>query len=125
MRLLLAENSHINQEVMLRMLKGLGFEHVDTAWDSVQAVALARKELTNYDLILMDINMPHLDGVGATVEIRNTGLQIPIITMTANALKGQAESYLAKGMDDYIAKPVDRQLLLKTLLKWIQCTISS
>ncbi|OCK90866.1 uncharacterized protein K441DRAFT_680090 [Cenococcum geophilum 1.58] len=124
-RLLLAEDNHINQKVMLRMLKGLGFEHVDTALDGVQAVALARKKLTNYDLILMDINMPHLDGVGATVEIRNAGLQIPIIAMTANALKGQAESYLAKGMDDYIAKPVDRQLLLKTLLKWIQCTISS
>jgi osomolarity two-component system sensor histidine kinase TcsA len=124
-RLLLAEDNHINQKVMLRMLKSLGFEHVDTALDGVQAVALARKKLTNYDLILMDINMPHLDGVGATVEIRNAGLQIPIIAMTANALKGQAESYLAKGMDDYIAKPVDRQLLLKTLLKWIQCTISS
>ena len=124
-RLLLAEDNHINQKVMLRMLKGLGFEHVDTALDGVQAVALAKKELINYDVILMDINMPHLDGIGATVEIRNAGLQIPIIAMTANALKGQAESYLAKGMDDYIAKPVDRQLLLKTLLKWIQCTISS
>ncbi|OCL10785.1 hypothetical protein AOQ84DRAFT_314914 [Glonium stellatum] len=124
-RLLLAEDNHINQKVMLRMLKGLGFEHIDTALDGVQAVALAKKEPPNYDLILMDVNMPHLDGVGATIEIRDAGLQVPIIAMTANALKGQAESYLAKGMDDYISKPVDRQLLLKTLLKWIQCTISS
>jgi osomolarity two-component system, sensor histidine kinase TcsA len=57
--------------------------------------------------------MPALDGIGATMEIRKVGVNIPIIAMTANALKGDVDVYLAKGMNDYISKPVDHQLLLK------------
>jgi osomolarity two-component system sensor histidine kinase TcsA len=60
--------------------------------------------------------MPIQDGLSATKDIRAKGLQVPIIAMTANALKGQAESYIAKGMTGYIAKPVDRNLLVKLLL---------
>jgi osomolarity two-component system sensor histidine kinase TcsA len=68
----------------------------------------------------MDINMPVLDGIGATAEIRKISPNIPIIAMTANALKGDVDVYLAKGMNDYIPKPVDRQLLLKVLLNWLK-----
>jgi osomolarity two-component system sensor histidine kinase TcsA len=68
----------------------------------------------------MDVNMPVQDGVSATKELRAKGLQTPIIAMTANALKGQAESYIAKGMTGYIAKPVDRDLLVKLLLSCLQ-----
>jgi len=64
--------------------------------------------------------VPVLDGVGATTEIRKAGLHIPIVAMTANALKGDLDACLAKGMDDYIPKPVDRQLLLKILLNWLK-----
>ena len=60
--------------------------------------------------------MPLLDGVSATKQIRDKGVQTPIIAMTANALKGQAESYIAKGMSAYVSKPVDRGLLVKVLL---------
>jgi osomolarity two-component system sensor histidine kinase TcsA len=114
-RLLLAEDNVINRKVMTRMLAGLGFENVDTAPDGKEAVTKAI-EGPGYDLILMDVNMPIQDGLSATKDIRAKGLQVPIIAMTANALKGQAESYIAKGMTGYIAKPVDRNLLVKLLL---------
>jgi len=67
----------------------------------------------------MDISMPVLDGVAATQEIRATGSTVPIIAMTANALKGDAEAFIASGMSDYIAKPVDRRLLISLLIKWL------
>jgi osomolarity two-component system sensor histidine kinase TcsA len=119
-RILLAEDNQINRKVMLRMLAGLGFKEVDTAKDGKEAVAKAMNEPNPHDLILMDVNMPVQDGVSATKELRAKGLQTPIVAMTANALKGQAESYIAKGMTGYIAKPVDRNLLVKLLLSCLQ-----
>lgn len=115
-RVLLAEDNSINQKVMLKMLSGLGFDSIDLANDGREAVTLSTTKSPPYNLIFMDINMPLLDGVQATREIRKAGLHIPIIAMTANALKGQAEFYIAKGMTGYIAKPVDRKLLVKLLL---------
>jgi osomolarity two-component system sensor histidine kinase TcsA len=73
-----------------------------------------------YDLILMDINMPILDGISATQEVRKVSPNVPIIAMTANAFKGDVDVYLAKGMNDYVPKPVDRQLLLKVLVNWLK-----
>jgi osomolarity two-component system sensor histidine kinase TcsA len=118
-RLLLAEDNAINRKVMTRMLAGLGFEEVDTALDGKEAVSKAFQE-PGYDLILMDVNMPTQDGLSATKDIRDRGLKVPIVAMTANALKGQADSYIAKGMTGYIAKPVDRNLLVKLLLGCLQ-----
>lgn len=121
-RLLLAEDNFINRKVMLRMLAGLGFPNIDVAIDGKEAVAKtiqsadASHASVPYDLILMDVNMPVQDGVSATRELRDKGFHMPIVAMTANALKGQAEVYIAKGMTGYIAKPVDRKLLVKTLL---------
>jgi len=119
-RLLLAEDNLINQKVMVMMLKGLGFENVDTALDGAQAVQLAKQHSLLYDLILMDISMPVLDGIAATKEIRKAGLNIPIVAMTANALKGDMDDCLAKGMNDYASKPVDRQILADVLLRWLK-----
>ncbi|KAH6622198.1 sensor histidine kinase-like protein/response regulator Fos-1 [Boeremia exigua] len=122
-RLLLAEDNFINRKVMLRILAGLGFPVIDVAVNGKEAVAKTihaaddRHTSVPYDLILMDINMPVQDGVSATQELRNKGFQIPIVAMTANALKGQADAYIAKGMTGYVAKPVDRKLLVKILLK--------
>jgi osomolarity two-component system sensor histidine kinase TcsA len=133
-RILLAEDNLINRKVMLRMLAGLGFSQVDVAIDGKEAVAktlravkgaddgnLAQQftktePLMPYDLILMDINMPLQSGVSATQELRSKDVQVPVVAMTANALKGHAESYLAQGMTGYVAKPVDRKLLVKVLL---------
>jgi osomolarity two-component system sensor histidine kinase TcsA len=118
--LLLAEDNFINQKVMLKMLKSFGFEKVHTAVNGKDAADLAKEHAEVYDLILMDINMPVLDGVGATTQIRVSGNKVPIVAMTANALKGDAETYLASGMNDYIPKPISQQHLLVTLLKWLK-----
>jgi len=118
-RLLLVEDNMINRKVMLKMLAGLGFDDMDTAVNGKEAVSKALQD-PGYDIILMDVNMPVQDGVSATKELRHKGLQAPIVAMTANALKGQAESYIAKGMTGYIAKPVDRKLLIKLLLSCLQ-----
>lgn len=122
-RLLLAEDNAINRKVMTRMLAGLGFDEVDTAADGKEAVSKALQK-PGYDLILMDVNMPIQDGLSATKDIRAKGLQVPIVAMTANALKGQAESYIAKGMTGYIAKPVDRTLLVKLLIGCLQQNVA-
>jgi osomolarity two-component system sensor histidine kinase TcsA len=72
-----------------------------------------------YDLILMDINMPHMDGFGATKAIRENGILTPIVAMTANALRGDREECIEKGMNDYISKPVERTELVKVLSRWL------
>ncbi|KAF2257784.1 hypothetical protein CC78DRAFT_622345 [Lojkania enalia] len=113
---LLAEDNQINQKVMIKMLSGLGFDDIDLANDGREAVNMAVEHSPPYDIILMDINMPLLDGVTAAKEIRFASIHSPVIAMTANALKGHAESYIAKGMTDYISKPVDRKHLVKILL---------
>jgi osomolarity two-component system, sensor histidine kinase TcsA len=102
------------------MLKGLGFAKVDTAMDGAEAVDRAKRNPLFYDLILMDISMPVLDGVGATRSIRELGIDTPVIAMTANALKEDVANYLAQGMNDYVPKPVDRQILLKAFLRWLK-----
>lgn len=96
-RLLLAEDNLINQKVMFRMLTGLGFDNIDIAPDGKEAIAKADRDPQPYDVILMDVSMPVLDGPSATKELRAKGHIVPIVAMTANALKGQAESYIAKG----------------------------
>lgn len=122
---LLAEDNAINRKIMLKMLAGLGFDRIDTATDGREAVRMSTNRMSPtgsppYDLILMDVNMPIMDGVQATKEIRSAGVDTPILAMTANALKGQAESYIAKGMNGYIAKPVDRKLLVELLLSGLK-----
>jgi osomolarity two-component system sensor histidine kinase TcsA len=117
--LLLAEDNIINQKVMLRMLRSLGFMRVDTALDGAQAVNLVNNRPKNYDLILMDISMPILDGIAATTQLRSSGFRLPIIAVTANVLKGTREDFLAKGINDYVPKPVDRDFFTKILMKWL------
>jgi osomolarity two-component system, sensor histidine kinase TcsA len=119
-RVLLAEDNPINQKVMIKTLASLGFDKVDLANDGKEAVTMAFTASRAYDIILMDINMPILDGVSATREIRLAGINTPIIAMTANALKGQAEAYIAKGMTDYVSKPVDRKKLVAILLSCLK-----
>ncbi|KAJ4394933.1 hypothetical protein N0V91_011169 [Didymella pomorum] len=119
-RVLLAEDNSINQRVMVKMLKGLGFANIDLAANGRSAVTMMAKDSLAYHIILMDIDMPVLDGIGATKEIRDAGIGTPIVAMTANALKGQAETYFAKGMSAYIPKPVDRTLLIEVLLSCLR-----
>ena len=105
--ILVAEDNLVNQKLALRLLEKRGHT-VTVAKNGMEVLALL--ELRSFDLILMDVQMPVLDGVEAALEIRRheqtTGLHIPIFAVTANAMKGDRERYLASGMDGYLAKPI-------------------
>ncbi|CAG8128091.1 unnamed protein product [Penicillium nalgiovense] len=117
--ILFVEDNLVNHMVMLKLLQSLNFERIDVAWDGAEAVRHVKQMLLSYNMVLMDISMPVLDGLEATSQIRATGVDMPIIALTANALKGDMETYIAKGMNDYIAKPVHRDKLLQVLWKWM------
>lgn len=117
--LLIVEDNVINQKVMLGMLRSVGFKQIEVASNGAEAVSMVRAKPAAYDLVLMDINMPIVDGYEATAQIRECGIRVPIIAMTAYALKGDRERCLESGMDDYVPKPIDRKHLLRTLVKWL------
>jgi PAS domain S-box-containing protein len=118
-RILLAEDNPVNQKVVLGFLGRWGHEAV-VAENGQQAVELAARE--KFDLALMDVQMPVLDGYRATAAIRASepagGEHLPIIAMTAEAMKGDRERCLAAGMDDYLAKPIDSAALYRTIAAW-------
>ena len=119
-RILLAEDNHINQRVMLATLAHMGLNHVEVANNGQEALDALIKN--HYDLILMDVSMPVMDGFTATQTIRGDAelySPTPIIAMTAHAIAGDRERCLAAGMDDYIAKPVDQMELTRLLQKYL------
>ena len=113
-RILLVEDNRINQEVVHDLLEMVGV-HVTIGSDGLQGIQLLNGQ--PFDLVLMDIHMPNMDGFEATAEIRKNPAfaQIPIIALTANALEGDLERCLAAGMNDYIAKPIHPQQMFATL----------
>ncbi|KAH7634037.1 putative histidine kinase group protein [Sordaria sp. MPI-SDFR-AT-0083] len=116
---LLVEDNIINQKVMLGMLRSLGFKSIDLAADGAAAVKMVTGKPVGYDIVLMDINMPIMDGQEASQRIRDANVKVPIIAMTAYALKGDREKCLEFGMNDYVPKPVDRKYLIKVLATWL------
>ena len=118
-RVLVVEDNIVNQLVAVRLLEKLGYR-VDVVANGNEAVRAVRD--LRYDLVLMDCQMPELDGYEATAAIRNLegdAKRIPIVAMTANALFGDRERCLESGMDDYILKPVNSDLVEEVLKKWL------
>lgn len=124
-RILLVEDNYTNQVLAEALLNNMGYP-VDIVEDGEQALAALNEthEIIKYELILMDCQMPVMDGFEATQKIRNGDAsenykEIPIVAMTANAIKGDREACLSIGMSDYISKPVDASILQEKLLMWL------
>lgn len=119
LRILLAEDNLVNQQVALRMLQRLGHS-VAVAANGKEALELLKQE--RFDIVLMDVQMPELDGISATRQIRQreqgTGQQLPIIALTAHAMTGDRERFLSAGMSDYLAKPIRPEELTQMIEKW-------
>ncbi len=117
LRILLAEDNKVNQKVALKILEKIGYR-ADVAFNGFEV--LDALKLKSYDIILMDIQMPEMDGAQATIEIRNKSEEVKqpqIVAMTANALKTDRDKYLALGMNDYIVKPFKIEDLVEVLMK--------
>jgi len=116
LRILLAEDNRVNQKVALRLLERMGYD-AQLAADGREV--LAALEHASFDVILMDVQMPEIDGLEATRRIRANaaGPQPRIVAMTANVMLGERAACAAAGMDDYVAKPVDRHALAAALLR--------
>ncbi|RIK64228.1 MAG: hypothetical protein DCC65_14515 [Planctomycetota bacterium] len=119
-RALLAEDNEANQMVAEELLGRLGIE-LDIAVNGRVAVEMARQHPRRYAAILMDMQMPEMDGLEATRTLRGDVefRDLPIIAMTANAMKQDLDACLAAGMNDHITKPIDRNLMLATLRRWL------
>ncbi len=116
-RVLVAEDQADNQKLIKIMLESAGCE-VTLADNGLNAVDTFISSPYFFDLILMDIQMPEMDGFGALHAIREKGFNIPIIALTAHASKEYREECIASGMDDYLSKPIRKEALMATLIKY-------
>ena len=117
-RVLLAEDNEANQMVASEILSRLGIE-LDIAGNGREALEMVRAAPDAYDAVLMDMQMPEMDGLTATRALRRERYDRPIIAMTANAMKTDLDACLAAGMNDHITKPIERRALLRTLRRWL------
>ncbi|MCD6211520.1 MAG: response regulator [Sulfurovum sp.] len=126
-KILVTEDNIINQKLITRILEAYGVT-VDVANNGLESLEKRRK--TNYDLLFMDIQMPVMDGIEATHKILDYEkdkklTHVPIVALTANALKGDSEKFMSEGMDEYIAKPIETNELLYILNKFLSHKIKS
>jgi signal transduction histidine kinase/ActR/RegA family two-component response regulator len=124
LRILVVEDNIINQEIIAAVLKHDGHD-VDIAGDGFEALECVKK--TAYDVILMDIHMPKMDGVAATAKIRNLPGQAantPIIALTADAMAGDQEKYVSLGMNDYASKPIEPKLLFSVIRRCLRHVVT-
>jgi CheY-like chemotaxis protein len=113
--ILLAEDNMVNQFVASSFMEEWGVK-LTICHNGLEAYQLV--ERNRYDLVLMDLQMPVMNGIDATIEIRNlANVEVPIIALTANAIKGDREKYIAAGMNDHVSKPIDEFDLKKAIIK--------
>jgi CheY-like chemotaxis protein len=119
--ILLVEDNAVNQKVVLAILSKRGF-HVDIAANGLEALSALQKG--KYDLVLMDVQMPYMDGIEATRKIRSELrlTELPIIAMTAHAMTGDRERCLDAGMNDYASKPVNPATLVHTIMRYLDAS---
>ena len=115
---LLAEDNEANQMVASEILSRLGIE-LDIADNGREAVEMVGAAPDKYAAVLMDMQMPEMDGLAATRALREHGYTLPIISMTANAMRADLDACLSAGMNDHITKPIERKALLQTLRRWL------
>ncbi len=118
-KILLVEDNKANQLFTKVILKTLGIKEIDIANDGVEAIEKVKNN-NNYNLILMDENMPNMNGIKATIEIRKMGIATPIVAVTANALSGDKERFLNAGMSDYISKPINQDRIVEVFKKFLK-----
>jgi two-component system sensor histidine kinase/response regulator len=118
-RILAVDDNEVNLQIARELLRGQGFE-VDTAQDGRQALDLVRQQ--TYSLVLMDMQMPVMDGLSATRAIRQLpeGARLPIVAMTANAMEKDRRDCLQAGMNDFLTKPIDPQRLALVVQAWVR-----
>lgn len=116
-RILYIEDNFQNRRLVKKILNAEGYEVLE-AEDGLKGIAMVARELP--DLVLMDINMGGMDGMEATAHLKASDLRyIPIIALTANAMKGDKERIMASGCDEYMQKPISRSVLVETVLRFI------
>ncbi len=122
-RILLAEDNIINRKLALRILEKAGYQ-ADAVENGKQA--LEKAAIIRYDLVLMDVQMPELDGLEATKRLRNfskdraTPAGVPVIALTAHAIKGDRDKCMAAGMNEYLSKPFDQDELIEIMQRWLR-----
>jgi two-component system cell cycle response regulator DivK len=116
-KVLVVEDTPLNMELIIEILDGQGFE-IDSADDGEKALKMVEKKL--YDLILMDIELPGMDGteVAKIIKTKPDYKDVPVLALTAYAMKGDKEKLLGKGFNDYIPKPIDVSKFMKILNKY-------
>ena len=121
-QILLVEDNAVNQKVVLAILSKRGF-HVEVAANGLEALSAVQKSV--FDLVLMDVQMPYMDGIEATRKIREelSLRKLPIIAMTAHAMTGDRERCINAGMNDYVSKPVNPTTLVHTIMKYIDAAL--
>ena len=117
MRILLAEDGRDNQRLFASHLRRAGAEVV-TVDDGRQAVQCVLDDTGRFDLVLMDMHMPELDGHAATKELRQNGCGVPVVALTASAMPADRELCLAAGCDDYLTKPISGEALVRACSLW-------
>jgi Amt family ammonium transporter len=119
-RILLAEDNPDHQKVISVMLRKVRADVtiVENGQSAVRCALQAQEEGNAFDLILMDIRMPVMDGCLATRQLREAGYRLPIVAMTAHAMAGDREEFIAAGCNDYISKPIDVSALLNLVKSW-------